>query len=425
VRIRVFLLALVGVLCVCLPLLAVEETPFSVGIFAFQDDSDSLFQLVEEAGSSYANQFVIPSVAYKANFTEKQKNVIEDSIQASISLAYATKSEVNLQKSREIPLEPILSIPDRLAINYRQIPYQAGYAKLLESFPEALPWYASQEELDAIVLVKKSRIASNDRLRLYWYDLFTDTTTLIFDKVVLQNEQREMLNEIGGALMSKTAGPEYGLLIFDDYSSSVDLKVNGEPILIKERQALILSGEYSVSLGGELYIPRQISIKVIPNSIIHVPASLERADAGNIHLFSTLGNVQWFVDGSFQDSTGELSISSSMIPLVIVAQKQGFASKTLQVQKPVNEIGVTLQPEWMTRSSLVQEEQMLFYTSFRNTMLIFGLYVASITLSKTFEVANPLWQPLQVATSGFAIVSTMHTIMNLASYVALAGSGVR
>jgi len=114
-----------------------------------------------------------------------------------------------------------------------------------------------------------------------------------------------------------------------------------------------------------------------------------------------------------------------MIPLVIVAQKQGFASKTLQVQKPVNEIGVTLQPQWMTRSSLVQEEQMLFYTSFRNTMLIFGLYVASITLSKTFEVANPLWQPLQVATSGFAIVSTMHTIMNLASYVALAGSGVR
>lgn len=58
-------------------------------------------------------------------------------------------------------------------------------------------------------------------------------------------------------------------------------------------------------------------------------------------------------------------------------------------------------------------------------MLVFGLYVASSTLSSTFDMGNPLWQPLQIATSGFALVSTLHTIMNLVSYASLASSGVR
>jgi len=425
VRIRVFLLAMVGVLCACLPLFAVEDPHFSVGIFAFQDDSASLLQLVEEAGSSYAKEFVIPSAAYRTYYIDKQKKDGEIATLVSISLAYASKSEKDLERARGIPLETNMSIADSLAVTYKQIPYQEGYATLLASYPDARPWFACKEKLDAIIFVKKSKIASNDRLRIYWYDLFSDSTTLIFDQMVVQKVQMEMQDEIGSALLSKTAGPEYGLLIFDQYSSSISIEVNGESLLIKDRQALLLSGEYSVSLGGELYVPKQMTIQILPNSITHVPASLERIEAGDIHLFSPLGKVSWFVDGSLQETSGELSISSSMVPLVIVAQKEGFASKTLQVQKPVNEIEVILQPEWMTRSSLVQEEQKLFYKSLRNTMLFFGLYVASVTLSNTFDKGNPLWQPLQVATSGFALVSTLHTIMNLASYVALAGSGVR
>ncbi|NBK20953.1 MAG: hypothetical protein EOM68_02880 [Spirochaetia bacterium] len=424
-RIRVFLLALVGALCVCLPLSGAEDTPFSVGIFAFQDDSASMLELVGDALSTYANQFVLPSVAYGDFLAGKLNAERESSHLASITLAYASKSEQALKKAGELQPESTPSLANRLAITYREIPYEEGYARLLESYPKARPWFASRENLDAIVFVKTSKIASNDRLRLYWYDPFSDTTTVVFDQVVVRQDQGAMQEALGKALLSKTAGPGYALLIFDDYSSSVSIEANGEMLNITGRQALVPSGEYSLSLGGELYVPTQLSLKVLPNSITHVPSSLKRLEAGDIRLFSTLGKVNWYVDGSFEDYTGALSISSSMVPLVIVAQKQGFASKTLQVQKPVKEIGVTLHPQWMASPSLVREEQTLFYTSLRNTLLFFGLYVASTTLSETFDVANPLWQSLQVATSGFAIVSTLHTIMNLASYVALASSGVR
>lgn len=424
-RISVFLLAVVGVLSVCLPLFAVEDVPFSIGILSFQDDSAALLQLVEDAGSTYANQFIVPSDAYRNNLSALQQKEIELSTLKDISGAYASKSEKDLEKAREMLPEPMVTISDRLPVTYKQIHYQRQYAKLLESFPDSRSWYASLEKLDALVLIKMTKLASNDRIRLYWYDLFSDTTTLIFDRVLVQKEPSEMQEEIGTALLAKTAGTGYGLLIFDNYNSSLSLEINKEPLLLKERQVLFPSGEYTIDLSGEGFVAMNMAVNVLPNTIQHVPTTLERTEVGNIHLSSTLGKVSWFVDGIFRDTRSDLTISSSMVPFVIVAQKEGFASKTLQVQKPVQEISVTLHPEWMTSSALLQEEQRGFYKSLRNTMLVFGLYVASTTLSKTFDVSNPLWQPLQVATSGFALVSTLHTIMNFASYVALASSGVR
>ena len=423
-RIRVFLLALVGVLMICLPLFAVEEKPFSLGIFSFQDDS-SLLQVVEDAGTAYANQFIVPSEAYKNYLSERQRKEMELPKLQGISSAYASKSENALEKAREVQLQMTDSIADRLPVSYKQIPYTKGYAKLLSSYPDARSWYASREKLDALVLINTTKLSSNDRIRLYWYEIFSDTTTLIFDRVLVNKTPLEIQEEIGRALLARTAGPKYGLLIFDNYTSSIGIDINSEPLVLKDGQELLLFGDYTISLGGELYVPAQIEISLLPNTITHVPSTLKRAELGDIRLSSTLGKVQWFVDGAFRDTSVDLSISSSMVPLVIVAQKEGFASKTLQVHKPVQEISVSLHPEWMTSSALLQEEQRDFYKSLRNTMLVFGLYVASITLSQTFEEANPLWQPLQVATSGFALVSTLHTIMNLASYAALASSGVR
>ncbi len=424
-HIRVILLVLVGVLCICPPLFAVEEIPFSVGIVALQAESASALGLIGQAGSTYAREYMLGDDAYKTYLTTRSRRASERTIHIAISLAYAAKSESDLEKARGLTPDPIGTISATLPVRYTQIPYEKGYGDLLTSYTDARPWFASKEGLDALILLNKTKIASHDRIRLYWYDLFSDTTTLIFDQVVMEKDLMDMTEEIGVALLSKTAGPEYGLLVFDDYDSSVSVLLDGESLDIKEGQALIPAGQYTLSLGGELYIPKQIPTTILSNTIMHIPSSLERKAGEDMLLTSSLGKVNWYVDGGLLDTACDLNLSTSMVPLVIVAQKQGFSSKTLQVKKPVQRIEVSLQPEWMSRSSLQQEEQSNFYASFRNTLLYFGLYVASITLSQTFEVANPLWQSLQVATSGFALVSTMHTIMNFASYVALAGSGVR
>ncbi|HKL60192.1 MAG TPA: hypothetical protein VJ863_09850 [Sphaerochaeta sp.] len=425
-RIRVFLLALVGVLSVCPPLFALEEIPFSVGIFSLQDDAALLSSQIEEAGTTYANQFLVPSDAYKQYLIARHEKIDDLAKLKEISSAYASKSEKDLLKAREIQVEPEMILAERLEVTYSQIPYEKGYASLLTLYPDARSFYASQQGLDALLLIKKTKISSNDRIRLYWYDLFSDTTTVIFDQVVVgQQAPLEMQEKMGAALLAKSAGPEYGLLVFDNFRSSLSLTVNGEPYQLDGEQTLFSPGEYTLSFSEEGFVSKQITLTIEENTITHVPSRLERVAVGDIHLSSTIGKVAWFVDGQEEGISCDLSIGSTRVPLVIVAQKEGFASKTLQVQKPVQEISVSLQPEWMTRSALVQEEQRGFYKSLRNTMLIFGLYVASTTLSQTFDVANPLAQSLQVATSGFALVSTMHTLMNLASYVALAGSGVR
>lgn len=424
-RIRVFLLALVGVLLVCLPLFGVEEASFLVGIFALQDDSNSLLQLVREAGSTYADQFIVPSDEYGQHLFEKWNIILELSRLKSISSAYASKSEKDLEKAKEAILAPAFSQQNRLSVIYEEIPYHEGYAKLLNNFSDSRSWYASQNNLDALLLLKKTKIASNDRIRLYWYDVFSDTTTMIFDKVSLTTDFSEMQEEVGSALLTRTVGKEYGLLVFDNYNSSLVVEANGEPLPVKGSQAVLPTGEHLVSLSRDGYTPRQVQLDILPNAITHIGTTLQHSDLGDIHFSSSMGRVNWYVDGDFLENRCDLSLNASLLPLVVVAQKEGFASKTLQVHKAAKEIEVSLKPEWMTQALLIQEEQRAFYKSLRNTMLVFGLYVASSTLSSTFDMGNPLWQPLQIATSGFALVSTLHTIMNLVSYASLASSGVR
>lgn len=424
-RIRVFLLALVGMPLVCLSLFAADQTPFSVGIVALQDDASSLLAMVEEAGTTYASTFIPANEAYKEYLTFRDQAEAEVARLKNISFAYVSKSEKELEKALQPMVLPQVFAADRLSVSYSQVSLEPGYSNLLDTFAESRPWYASRENLDALLLVKQTRLASKERIRIYWYDLFSDTTTLIFDQLDVGESPSSMLEEIGEALLAKCAGPDYGLLLFDSYSSLFVVEANGEPLVIEDKKVLLPSGEYSLSISSEGYVSKQIPINVLPNTITHVPISLKRIQMGDMRLSSPLGKVSWFVDGLYYGEGCDLSISASMAPLVVVAKKDGFASKTLQIQKPIREIVVPLEPEWMKDSLLLEDRQRGFYKSLRNTMLVFGLYVASTTLSQTFEVASPLWQPLQVATSGFALVSTLHTIMNLASYVALASSGVR
>ncbi len=424
-RIRGILLALVGFLLACLPLFAADQPSFSVGIIALGDELSPFASLVGEGGRTYAPTFIIPSEAYSVHLFSREQREQEISIAESISSAYRSKSEKDLQKAL-LSLPESTKVPsDSLPIIYRDVPLEKGYSALLSSSPDSRSWFASREKLDAFVMVQQTRIASKIRLRLYWYDLFTNTTTPVFDQVVLQDIPQQLQEEIGGALIAKSAGDQYGLLILDGYTSALSIEADGQPLPLQGGQALLNSGEYTLTISREGFIPSQSVVTVEAKAITRIPVVLERIPMGEMHLFSSQGKVSWFVDGLLVDTTCSLSLSASLVPLVLVAQKEGFSSKTLQIQTPFQEREVLLEPEWMADTSLLQKRQRDFYASLRNTMVIFGLYVASSTLSQTFDRANPLWQPLQVATSGFALVSTMHTIMNLASYVALASSGVR
>ncbi len=421
-RKRALLLALVGL---CLPLLASEQVPFRVGIIALEEEGSSYLTLISEAGKTYASTFLIPDEAYSAHLLARGQKEVQEARLERVSAAYASKSEKSLEKALvplPVPEFPLLA---RLPITYKAFSPPKGYPLLLDTFDQSRQWFASKEGLDALLLLKQTKIASRDRIRLYWYDLFSDTTSLIFDQVVIDQGEQRLQEAIGSALLARSAGSGYGLLIFDNYTSSLTIEANGLPLSIEEGAILLPVGEYSLLIQGEGFLSKEMSVTVSAKSILHIPTALERKAGEEMQLFSPLGKVSWYVDGLLYGEGSSLSLGSSLIPLVVVAQKEGFASKTLQIQKPFKSIEVMLKPQWMAEPLLLQQRQKDFYTSLRNTMLVFGLYVASSTLSQTYDVANPLWQSLQVATSGFALVSTLHTIMNLAQYASLASSGVQ
>lgn len=417
-------LAVMGMLLVCLPLFG-EQVSYSVGILSLQSGTEALESFVQEVGTGYANLFTIAPTSYSEYLLAKQERSSEMMKNETISLSYAKHSPLELEKASKAELPALVEPPYPLGVTYRTFPFEEKRATMLGTFEASRPWFCSKEGLDALLLIQTTELASVKRIRLFWYDAPSSSTRLIFDQVVVKQDLREKKEDIALALLQRTAGSDASMLVFDQLGPAVRIEANNEDLILSGSHTLVKPGELVLTLSSVGYASRTVSLTVHPGTITHIPGSLKPLDLGSIELVSPFGASNWYVQGSFLGNASSITLGQYSLPMLVVAQKDGFASKTIQLQSPTDSLLVELKPEWMSSVELLEEKQRGFYKSLRNTMLVFGLYVACSTLSETFEVANPLWQPLLVATSGFALVSSLQTIMNLASYASLAGSSVR
>ncbi len=108
--------------------------------------------------------------------------------------------------------------------------------------------------------------------------------------------------------------------------------------------------------------------------------------------------------------------------MVLSGTKEGFESRILQLDTPLETLEVSFTPVELSNEVLVLDSQRDFYKRLRNTILVFGGYVGCIALSKTYQTSQPLWQVGMVATSSLVLVGSVALMMELASYAARAGS---
>lgn len=412
---------MVCILTICLPLFASDDGAFHVGIIALQEEAKSLLSSVEEAGTHFAPTLFIPDDSYATYLSERPFQRAQQVRQEAISKAYAAKSLNQLLKAQQIvPLQGP-SIEGQLSIVYEQVPFDQDVALFLSEYEEARQWYASSEGYDALLLVEVQSIASYDRMRLFWYDRFLDTTSPLLDTVIISAYDASLQQAIAMALFAKSTGGGYGYLQIEDGMYNLTITVDDKPFT----QQAVPIGEHRVRMSKPGFEEQVVTLTILENTLTRVVPELQALVADDVVVRSNTGKVQWFLDGLPLAPDAEITLLDVHYPITLVAKKDGFSSTIISLQNPAKSLDIALKPAWMDDSSLMRNEQEGFYKSLRNTMLIFGLYVASNTASRTFEQASPLWQPLQVATSGLALVSALHTIMNLASYVGLSGSSAR
>jgi hypothetical protein len=108
---------------------------------------------------------------------------------------------------------------------------------------------------------------------------------------------------------------------------------------------------------------------------------------------------------------------------MLTFEKEGFSRRIIQLDQPVGKpLSLSLLAQELDDALLVKDAQKDFYKRLRNTILLFGAYVGSLSLSKTFAIDNPLWQVGMVGTSSAALVSGVALAMEMARYAAWAGT---
>ena len=421
---RRFLLLLVTGITLCLPLFGIDDS-FSIGIFPLHDTVPAFSGFLQQTGEKYANTYFILDENQKKFYLDAKNRLLRQGQDEKLSSAYASKSFEMVETVTKEVVTPIENCPPSFPVSYRILAYDEQLSLLLPSNKDAANWYCSKENLDALLLVNISDLSKVTRVEVIWYDLFSNVFISIFDKVSINQNFMDMEESLALSLVSEIVGKDVALIVFDNPIPALLVKTKDNNLILDSPIAFLPVGSHELQLSATGYLSKSISLTLEKNTITHVDAHLEQEVYGPVKLTSGVGNVFWYVNGNRMEKATDFTLEQYSLPLVVVVQKDGFTKKTIQTNQTLKNLTLDLKPYWMNDHKLLLDSQKDFYKSLRNTILMFGMYVASATLAKTYEVGNPLWQPLLVATSGIALVSSLHTIMNLATYTSHAGSGVR
>jgi hypothetical protein len=165
-----------------------------------------------------------------------------------------------------------------------------------------------------------------------------------------------------------------------------------------------------------------MTVTVRSKAIQYITVSLTKIKHPALQISSQSGSATWFADGRLLGTGLSISLLEPSYPMVLSGTKEGFESRILQLDTPLETLEVSFTPVELSNEVLVLDSQRDFYKRLRNTILVFGGYVGCIALSKTYQTSQPLWQVGMVATSSLALVGSVALVMELASYAARAGS---
>lgn len=96
--------------------------------------------------------------------------------------------------------------------------------------------------------------------------------------------------------------------------------------------------------------------------------------------------------------------------------EEGFARENIQLTDRTDFYHVQLRPQWMQTEGRVEEAKKDMYSSMRNTLLAFGLYVALGTYASIYSEASSWSQPLQGLAMGISVMGLVSFIRDAIAY---------
>jgi hypothetical protein len=411
--------ALLTLLLVLLfPLFGVEKAgpSFRIGIVSLDTGLEGMAEVVAASAKAYGPRIHLDDRQHQV-MLEKQNLHLEQERIDALHAAYEKQDAATVAAlQQEQVIEEISRVLD---CNYTVEPYQSELATLLRSGKDTLDWYMQHSQYDGLFILQSQAMGDLNRILVDF--LFIERTTLL-DRLVQYGSYRSLSKELDAHMFRLLGSPDQGALCFEQGNTAFTVFVDGFEHTAPDDPLFLPIGEHELVCTSLGYEDKHMTVTVRSKAIQYITVSLTKIQHPALQISSQSGSATWFADGRLLGTGLSISLLEPSYPMVLSGTKEGFESRILQLDTPLETLEVSFTPVELSNEVLVLDSQRDFYKRLRNTILVFGGYVGCIALSKTYQTSQPLWQVGMVATSSLALVGSVALVMELASYAARAGS---
>lgn len=416
---RIFLLLLV----LCAPFTAGAEPMFQIGIVSLDGQNPDLTDLVLNAANRYGSTLVL-SPSHRQLLELKQVREAQKRWEEEVHKAYEQQDVQALQKLNKDGYSVTdLYLGSSLPVSYTMIAYDQRISSALSKNSQAREWLLSKDNLDGLLLLRSEVLDQFERVRIEFFALNQQEPQLILDRLVGSRRYQELATPLGEALFSFVSQDKQSVLVLSDELRRFSLEVDGKKQESKDGLLFLSPGTHALSFSSASYEPIALQVDLVAGDVKALEVPLQPIIHPPLVLHALSGVGTWALEGNVLAQSANISLSLPSYPLMITYEKEGFSRRIIQLERPVGKsLSFSSQALVLDDALLVKDAQKDFYKRLRNTILLFGAYVGSLSLSKTFAADNPLWQVGMVGTSSLALVSGVALVMEMARYASWAGT---
>ncbi len=417
-------LLIVASLCLSSPLYAVETTPnWRIGIYQVSTST------IPSESFDWILSMVTERLTFKTNLTTLEAEYVNGLDTFSTIETIQTENHAvwtGEDKAKVAGLSQLMEPPSTSGRFSAGLPMEYVHfdttpvwdALFLRGDQKFISTLGKRERLSGVLVIWPSMMENLLRLRVVYHDLVTGGHETLFDRLVALQDAQELQDELLLSLLPLSFGTDVSLLNFEHAAPGLTVKIADKDYPIIENEIIVPAGENVLELAAFGYEPKQVSIVSEAGENITVDGSLKLAAFGPLSICSSTGKVDWFVNGIRQNGLPIL-FQNQMLPLNIVASRQGFISSAIQSTTPMKTIVFDLKPEWMSDENLIARNRDSFYYAMGRALGAFGMWIGLQSMATTFSdsgTSDPLWQPWIFLSAGVAVVSVVDLVGGLLAY---------
>lgn len=370
-----------------------------------------------EAFTPYLTHMVSTLASSYATGRKAQETVIRRLNSASV-LKWETELHAALVSEKEkLPLRPKV-ITSSGNLKAEIVPIAVTEAMVLPLSRQDSEVYRYLMLANSLDMLFYAECKTYDTLLYYRLRLYDPETGI---KEVTRVSRRIDLFKDAGAILKEfqpLLAPGYFLLCIDNPIDGLSISEKGVTYAMTYGYIMLPEGVHDLTFSALHHVEKKLMIAGSRGEEIHLSGELDPIILPPAAFSVTPSFATISLMGGKSES-GIIEAPTQISPLVVSSSAPGFATKSRQYDKLLTLEKIELKPEWMLKTEgRVEKSKKSMYRALRNSLLLFGTFVATKSLANVYSDENfgPLLEIAGVAAGGLTILSAGNFAIKCVAY---------